>query len=99
MAPEKSKSEWNIFFDLIQKEANYINRWLEDSNHFSLDNMKKSIWIINQYVGSPTHGMEFRHYYLAKEFIKKGYDVFVFSGSFSHLYKKQPTDQISTKLL
>lgn len=63
---------------------------MEDSNHFSLDHMKKSIWIINQYVGSPTHGMEFRHYYLAKEFIKKGYDVFVFSGSFSHLYKKQP---------
>jgi glycosyltransferase involved in cell wall biosynthesis len=52
--------------------------------------MKKTIWIINQYVGSPIHGMEFRHYYLAKEFVRKGYEVIIFSGSYSHLYKKLP---------
>lgn len=58
---------------------------------FCLKNrMKKCIWIINQYVGSPTHGMEYRHYYLAKEFVRKGYEVNIFSGSYSHLYKNQP---------
>lgn len=51
---------------------------------------KKIIWIINQYVGSSIHGMEYRHYYLAKEFILKGHEVYIFSGSYSHLYKKQP---------
>jgi len=25
--------------------------------------MSKNIWIINEYAGSPYHGMEFRHYY------------------------------------
>lgn len=51
---------------------------------------RKCIWIINQYVGSPTHGMEYRHFYLAKEFIKKGFDVTIISGSYSHLYKSLP---------
>ena len=56
-----------------------------------LDKSKgKCIWIINQYVGSPTHGMEYRHYYLAKEFIKKGYAVTIISGSYSHLFKTLP---------
>ncbi len=50
----------------------------------------KTIWIVNQYAGSPTHGMEFRHYYLAKEFVKAGHEVFIISGSYSHLYKQQP---------
>jgi glycosyltransferase involved in cell wall biosynthesis len=50
----------------------------------------KTIWIINQYAGSPLHGMEFRHYYLAKEFVKMGNTVFIISGSYSHLFKEQP---------
>jgi glycosyltransferase involved in cell wall biosynthesis len=50
----------------------------------------KTIWIINQYVGSPYHGMEYRHYYLAKEFLAKGHQVQVISGSYSHLYKNMP---------
>ena len=50
----------------------------------------KTIWIVNQYAGSPIHGMEFRHYYLAKEFVKAGHNVFIISGSYSHLFKQQP---------
>lgn len=53
-------------------------------------NKRKNIWIINQYAGSPLHGMEYRHYYLAKEFVKMGNDVTIISGSYSHLYAKQP---------
>ena len=52
--------------------------------------MNKCIWIINEYAGSPHHGMEFRHYYLAKELIKLGHDVTIISASFSHLFKKLP---------
>lgn len=53
-------------------------------------NNNKTIWIINQYSGSQFHGMEYRHYYLAKEFLKAGHQVMIFSGSFSHLFKIQP---------
>lgn len=50
----------------------------------------KTIWIINQYAGSLHHGMEYRHYYLARSLQEKGYEVIIFSGSYSHLYKNQP---------
>jgi glycosyltransferase involved in cell wall biosynthesis len=50
---------------------------------------KKVIWIINQYAGSPYHGMTFRTYYLAKNFIKK-HEVNVFSASFSHVMSTPP---------
>jgi hypothetical protein len=52
--------------------------------------MGKTIWIVNQYTGSPIHGMEYRHYYIASELVRQGHRVVVFSGSYSHLYKKQP---------
>lgn len=52
--------------------------------------MNKNIWIINQYAGSPYHGMNYRSYYLAKEFVKKGYSVKIFAGSYSHLFIKLP---------
>lgn len=51
----------------------------------------KNIWIINEYAGSPYHGMEFRHFYLSKELQKLGYNVTIISASYSHLFKKLPT--------
>jgi len=53
--------------------------------------MSKNIWIINDYAGTPYHGMEFRHYYLAKELIKLDCKVTIISSSYSHLFKNQPT--------
>ena len=50
----------------------------------------KHITIINQYIGSPYHGMEYRHYYLAKHLIKRGYKVTLVSGSYSHLFSSPP---------
>lgn len=50
---------------------------------------KKNIWIINEYAGTPYHGMEFRHYYIGKE-LKNNYNVTVISSSYSHLFKKLP---------
>jgi len=47
--------------------------------------MSKNIWVLNHYAGSPYHGMEFRHYYLAKEWIKQGCSVTIVAASFSHI--------------
>ena len=52
--------------------------------------MSKTIWFINDYAGSPYHGMEFRNYYFAKEFVKLGYSVYIISASYMHLFKKLP---------
>lgn len=51
---------------------------------------KKNIWILSQYTGSPYHGMNYRGYYLAKEFVKEGHKVTIFAGSYSHLFVNQP---------
>lgn len=51
--------------------------------------MSKNLWIINEYAGTPYHGMTFRHYYLAKELVKLGYKVTIFTSSFSHYKLKQ----------
>jgi len=51
---------------------------------------KKTIWIINDYAGSPYHGMVYRNYYLAQEWNKKGYKVYIISASYSHFFKKLP---------
>jgi len=49
----------------------------------------KVVWIINQYAGSHKHGMTFRSYFLAKEFIKR-HKVTIFSASFSHVMSNPP---------
>lgn len=49
-----------------------------------------NILLINHYAGSPELGMEFRPYYMAKEWVKAGHQVLIIGGSFSHLRKKQP---------
>ena len=51
---------------------------------------KKVIWIINEYAGSPYHGMVYRHYYLAKEWVKRGLSVYIITASYSHLFYNLP---------
>lgn len=51
---------------------------------------KKTIWFINDYAGSPYHGMEFRNYYIAKELVKLGHKVYIVSASYMHLFKTLP---------
>lgn len=46
---------------------------------------KKTFWLINQYSSTPETGMGGRHYYLAQELAKKGHQVYVIAGSYSHL--------------
>lgn len=52
--------------------------------------MKKTIWIINQTAGTLDSGWGERHLFLAHEWKKKGYQTYIFSGSYNHLFKEQP---------
>jgi glycosyltransferase involved in cell wall biosynthesis len=49
-----------------------------------------NIVLVNHYAGGPSHGMEFRPFYMAKEWTKLGHTVYIVSGSFSHLRSKNP---------
>lgn len=50
----------------------------------------KRIVLLDHYTGSPEMGMEFRPYYMAKEWIKLGYDVRIVGGDYSHLRIRNP---------
>ena len=50
-----------------------------------------NIVLVNQYAGSPRHGMEFRPHQLAKHWVASGHDVTIIAGSFSHLRNHKPT--------
>lgn len=49
-----------------------------------------NILYIDHYAGSLSMGMEFRPYYFAREWMKKGHRVRVIGASFSHLRKRNP---------
>lgn len=49
----------------------------------------KTIWIFNHYAISPFIGGITRHYDLAEELAKKGYDVYIFASSFDHKTRKE----------
>jgi glycosyltransferase involved in cell wall biosynthesis len=48
------------------------------------------IWIVNQYAGSPRHGMEYRHYHLARALVARGHRAVVITGTRSHLFTRPP---------
>lgn len=49
-----------------------------------------NILLINHYAGSPRHGMEYRPYYLAREWVRLGHQVQVVASSRSHVRSVQP---------
>lgn len=55
-----------------------------------------NILLINHYAGSPEYGMEFRPYYMCKEWIQRGHQVLIIGGSYSHLRKQQPSKESET---
>ena len=49
-----------------------------------------NILLINHYAGSPRHGMEYRPYYLACEWVRAGHQVQIVAASYSHVRSRQP---------
>ncbi|MFY1896631.1 glycosyltransferase family 4 protein [Achromobacter xylosoxidans] len=49
-----------------------------------------NIILINHYAGSPRHGMEFRPYYLAREWTAQGHQVTIVASSVSHIRQRAP---------
>ncbi len=50
-----------------------------------------NILMISHYAGAPQYGMEFRSYYMAREWVRMGHNVTVVGASYSHLRKQQPS--------
>ncbi|MGO4479868.1 glycosyltransferase family 4 protein [Massilia sp. 2TAF26] len=48
------------------------------------------ILLINHYAGSPRHGMEYRPYYLAREWVRAGHRVRIMASDNSHIRTHQP---------
>ncbi len=49
-----------------------------------------NILLINHYAGSVHHGMEYRPYYLAREWVRAGHRVQIVAASQSHVRSQQP---------
>jgi glycosyltransferase involved in cell wall biosynthesis len=49
-----------------------------------------NILLINHYAGSPRHGMEYRPYYLAREWVRAGHRVQIVAAAYSHVRSVQP---------
>lgn len=46
--------------------------------------------LLNHYAGSPRHGMEFRPYYLAREWVRRGHTVRIVAAAHSHVRAFNP---------
>lgn len=49
-----------------------------------------NILYLNHYAGSPALGMEYRPYYLAREWVRAGHHVQMVAAAFSHVRARQP---------
>ncbi|MFN0186992.1 MAG: glycosyltransferase family 4 protein [Aquabacterium sp.] len=49
-----------------------------------------NILLLNHYAGTPQLGMEYRPYYLAREWVRLGHRVTIVAGGFSHVRAQQP---------
>jgi len=57
-----------------------------------------NILLINHYAGSPRHGMAFRPYYLAREWVTLGHRVKILASDHSHIRAQQPNLEGKSRL-
>ncbi|RYE87417.1 MAG: glycosyltransferase WbuB, partial [Oxalobacteraceae bacterium] len=57
-----------------------------------------NILLINHYAGSVRHGMEYRPYYLAREWVRLGHRVHIVASSESHIRSQAPQLQGTGRL-
>ncbi|MBN1879719.1 glycosyltransferase family 4 protein [bacterium] len=50
-----------------------------------------NILLINHYAGSPDHGMEYRAFNFAREWVRNGHRVMIVAAGFSHLRQRNPS--------
>ena len=59
-----------------------------------------NILVINHYAGAPSRGMEYRQYYLAREWQRAGHNILIVTASYTHLRSKQfPVSEKIEKIL
>jgi glycosyltransferase involved in cell wall biosynthesis len=56
-----------------------------------------NILLINHYAGTPALGMEYRPYYLAREWVRLGHNVHIVAANVSHVRTRQP--QVGTEVI
>ena len=49
--------------------------------------MEKTVWVINQFAGTPESGSGERHFYFSKYWREQGFDVKIISGSYNHMFR------------
>ena len=49
-----------------------------------------NILLINHYAGSVRHGMEYRPYYLAREWVRRGHQVQILAAQHAHVRREIP---------
>jgi glycosyltransferase involved in cell wall biosynthesis len=49
-----------------------------------------NILLLNHYAGTPSLGMEFRPYYMAREWVRSGHAVQIIAADYSHVRARQP---------
>ena len=52
--------------------------------------MPKTIWVFNQFAGTPESGFGERHFYFSRYWLQQGHRVVIFSGSYNHMFMKLP---------